>query len=263
MAKINNYDFQIGASFRVFLKSPLGGYATPSKALEITHSKGNVKTDGVGVKINVLPTSGEKTFMDSVEKFTHMVPGKVEITSMINVEDSPTLHQEIDYNAYTGNKQEYKISRNGAGDGDVVIDWTQDIDPLETTHFEACVWLSKTLDHYLGLPSLLWDTDHSRRKVFGQAGTFIPTSTGMKYRVLSNVWVKKPQYCCLVYNNTLEAIKQLFNNEKSFEKDYFGNSVRNIIDNNLREEVSKIMEYSDIKSPIFYREKLGISKENT
>ena len=73
----------------------------------------------------------------------------------------------------------------------------------------ACCTLSKELDYYLGLPSLLFDPDTSRRKMYGKAGAFRPKPYGMEYRVLSNAWLKSPELIKWVFNNTKLAFERL------------------------------------------------------
>lgn len=44
-------------------------------------------------------------------------------------------------------------------------------------------------DYFLGLPSLLLDTDTRRRELYGKAGAMRAKGYGMEYRTLSNFWV--------------------------------------------------------------------------
>jgi hypothetical protein len=74
------------------------------------------------------------------------------------------------------------------------------------------------------------------------------------------MWVKWPQTRALVYNNTHDAIKALFEDDKIRDKEYYGKSAADIIRKNEDAEVARLLDYSDIKSPRFYREKLGIEE---
>lgn len=51
--------------------------------------------------------------------------------------------------------------------------------------------LVKLLDLYLGVPSVTFDKDQTRRKFYGKAGSFRPKPYGLEYRVLSNAWFKE------------------------------------------------------------------------
>jgi len=68
--------------------------------------------------------------------------------------------------------------------------------------------------HGLGFTVL----DHSpesirRRKLYGKAGAYRPTSYGLEYRTLSNFWVKAPDLVRLVYRFTGEALKLMIDKQ--------------------------------------------------
>jgi hypothetical protein len=72
-----------------------------------------------------------------------------------------------------------------------------------------CATLVKQLDSYLGLPSLLFDRDTLRRKMYGQAGAFRPKPYGVEYRVLSNAWLLNENRMRFVFNQTTRAVNDL------------------------------------------------------
>ena len=45
------------------------------------------------------------------------------------------------------------------------------------------------VDAYVGLPSILYDTDTERRQLYGKAGCFRLQDWGFEYRVLSSYWI--------------------------------------------------------------------------
>ena len=45
------------------------------------------------------------------------------------------------------------------------------------------------IDVYVGLPSILYDTDAERRKLYGKAGCFRLQPYGFEYRTLSSYWI--------------------------------------------------------------------------
>lgn len=67
--------------------------------------------------------------------------------------------------------------------------------------------LIKILDLYLGVASILLDTDTDRRKLYGKAGCFRFTSFGVEYRVLSNFWIDSEQNLHWVFENIQKAIE--------------------------------------------------------
>ncbi len=69
---------------------------------------------------------------------------------------------------------------------------------------EATFQLVQAFDMFLGVPSVLVDTDSDRRKLYGKAGAFRFKSwgeeAGFEYRVLSNWWTSRPEYVKWVFN---------------------------------------------------------------
>lgn len=56
------------------------------------------------------------------------------------------------------------------------------------------------MDIFLGVPSLLLDTDKRRRELYGKAGAYRPKPYGLEYRVLSNFWLEKDTYVYWVFD---------------------------------------------------------------
>ena len=66
--------------------------------------------------------------------------------------------------------------------------------------------LIKYFDMYLGIPSILWDTDTQRRSLYGRAGCFRLTGYGFEYRVLSSAMMKTPELIGKVWDCVMRAI---------------------------------------------------------
>lgn len=85
---------------------------------------------------------------------------------------------------------------------------SQEIDPFEVGSFRTCgghvhigfnnkeevgphsiLRVGKNCDFLMGVPSLLYDKDLKRRRLYGQAGRIRPKSYGLEYRTLSNFWI--------------------------------------------------------------------------
>lgn len=67
----------------------------------------------------------------------------------------------------------------------------------------------KMMDYTLGLPSLLCDTDNTRRKLYGKAGSMRHKQYGVEYRTLSNFWLNSQELMSWVYDKTLWATQNL------------------------------------------------------
>jgi len=64
-------------------------------------------------------------------------------------------------------------------------------------------WLTRLMDLFVGLPSVLMDNDptsQARRKLYGGAGNMRPKDYGIEYRVLSNFWLDSPRRVSLVHD---------------------------------------------------------------
>lgn len=60
---------------------------------------------------------------------------------------------------------------------------------------------------YLGVPSVLKDTDTKRRSLYGKAGCFRLTPYGLEYRVLSSYFLTNKLTLNWVWNGIVKAIK--------------------------------------------------------
>jgi hypothetical protein len=76
----------------------------------------------------------------------------------------------------------------------------------------------KQLDCYLGLSSLMYDTDTKRRAMYGAAGAFRPKSYGVEYRVLSNAWLLSEERMRFVFDTTILAVTDLVAGKRAVEK---------------------------------------------
>lgn len=194
---------------------------------------GAVQVDGMALEFNIDPAKNEKEFLRNLHavmaQLKDMVPDH-EVLAVPTAKFTPAymkkqppealeLGCEPDYNAYTGLENDRPNGnvdfRTGAGH--IHIGWTEGVDPHQPTHFEACRILTQQLDVMLGVPSLLWDRDNKRRKLYGQAGAFRPKPYGCEYRVLSNAWLKDDTLMKFVYKTVQQAFKHLVDHDRYYQ----------------------------------------------
>ena len=72
--------------------------------------------------------------------------------------------------------------------------------------------LIKYLDMYLGVPSVIKDSDTNRRSLYGKAGCFRLTPYGFEYRVLSGYFLSTKATLSWVWNGIEKAI-EAYNND--------------------------------------------------
>lgn len=196
---------------------------------------GAVQVDGMALEFNIDPADSAEKFVGNIESvlatLRSMVPGFDLVPTPVaefgaeyikqQPKEALVLGCDPDFNAWNGGK----VNPRPNGDnpfrtaaGHVHIGWTNDVDPFHPQHLEAAITLTKQLDFYLGLPSLLYDKDAKRRTMYGAEGAFRPKPYGVEYRVLSNMWLSSRALMDWVYNNTILAVDDLMNHRKACDK---------------------------------------------
>lgn len=65
----------------------------------------------------------------------------------------------------------------------------------------------RAMDLFLGLESVVLDTDKERRRVYGKAGAYRFKKYGIEYRTLSTFWIENEKLIRWAFNKTQEAIE--------------------------------------------------------
>ena len=66
--------------------------------------------------------------------------------------------------------------------------------------------LGKYADLFIGCPSIVFDADTQRRKLYGKAGACRQKEYGLEYRVPSNFWIKSTDLTEMVFEQAQRAI---------------------------------------------------------
>ena len=69
--------------------------------------------------------------------------------------------------------------------------------------------LVRLYDAYLGVPSVVLDSDTDRRKLYGKAGSYRNKNFGVEYRTLSSFWIGSPELTGWVWDRAMQAIEHL------------------------------------------------------
>lgn len=226
-------DIKIGADPEFFLRdTETGNLVSAYGMIEGTKHDplkvecGAVQVDGMALEFNIDPASSWREFDQNIVAVLRQLREK--IPSRYAFEFIPVAHFgkeyidaqpdeakqlgcDPDYSAWTKG-----INPKPNGDlgfrtasGHIHIGWTNEQDITHPEHIEACEMMSKQLDITLGLFSLLFDTDTTRRQMYGQFGVYRPKHYGVEYRTLSNVWVNNPSLRRGVYHQAIFAADQL------------------------------------------------------
>jgi hypothetical protein len=188
--------------------------------------KGAYQVDGMGLEFNIDPASSAEEFESNIktvlEQLRAAVPEEFEFVLQptatftkdhfdLQPDEAKELGCEPDFNAYTGRENprpDNKTTMRTAS-GHVHLGVRDTSDPHSPEHMIMCQTLVKQLDLWLGVPSLLYDSDAKRRTMYGQAGAFRPKPYGVEYRTLSNQWLSSPELIRWVFNQCQRAVENL------------------------------------------------------
>jgi len=188
-------------------------------------NNGAVQVDGFALEYNIDPVDNADDFvnynLEVLDQMKAMVPGyefAIVPSARFNgnhfraqPDEAKVLGCTPDYNAYT--MEENPIPDNNTtlrtAGGHIHIGFCEGADPQDDEHILRCATLVKQLDVYLGLPSVLFDTDKDRRAMYGKAGAFRAKPYGVEYRSLSNAWVVNEQRMRFVFKQTVKAVEDL------------------------------------------------------
>lgn len=210
---------------------------------------GAVQVDGTALEFNIDPAATVDEFVHNIntvrKTMSDMVPGFNVVAEPVARFDAayfkfdvPSFAQELgcnpDFNGWTQDVnprpdpdgQPYRTAS-----GHLHIGWTDGADVEDKEHFLLCCKVARQLDYYLGMPSLLWDADDTRRQLYGKAGAFRPKSYGMEYRVLSNRWLDSEPLMRWIYNTIQVAMSDAFSGLWAEEK--YGDLAQRMIDGNV------------------------------
>lgn len=220
---------------------------------------GAVQVDGTALEFNIDPAATVDEFVHNInavrKTMTDMVPGYnvvAEPVARFEPEyfkfDVPSYAQELgcnpDFNGWTcgvNPKPDPDGQPYRTASGHLHIGWTSDKDVESKEHFLFCCKIARQLDYYLGMSSLLWDADDTRRQLYGKAGAFRPKSYGMEYRVLSNRWLDSEPLMRWIYNTIQVAMADAFAGIWAEEK--YDDLAQQVIDGNVIDWPSKYPEF--------------------
>lgn len=84
---------------------------------------------------------------------------------------------------------------------------------FENPTLRDCIKLIRYMDLFMGVPSVIMDTDTKRRSLYGKAGAFRLQPYGVEWRVLSSYFVDNPELIAFMYKQLLRAIRAFEDNE--------------------------------------------------
>jgi len=193
----------------------------------------NVQEDNIMVEFNIPPASDEESFKRDIKIAVEAIDAQLP-SNLISLIMSSAYIDPI----YLGTEQ----AKTFGCDPDYCV-WTmqQNNPPNSESELRTCgghihvgydnpnakdsVSIIKALDLFLGVPSVLMDSDADRRKMYGQAGAFRGKEYGVEYRTLSNFWLANEKLVAWVYKATIDAIN-FVNRGNKIERDLSDKIIR-------------------------------------
>lgn len=224
---------------------------------------GAVQVDGMALEFNIDPANSEDGFVFNLQsvmaQLRDMVPEHEVVADPVahftpeymdlQPEEAKELGCDPDFNAWNGGRINPKPDNTlpmRTGAGHVHLGFCEGADITSEHHVDMCCRIVRQLDFYLGLPSLLFDTDVQRRDMYGQAGAFRAKPYGVEYRVLSNRWLSDEKLMRWVFANTNAAVVALREGRDLAQE--FGD-ITSIINNSRANEAREIIEAAGIPTP--------------
>jgi hypothetical protein len=175
-----------------------------------------IQVDGVALEFNIPACSTKEEYVKNINfvksylQETILTPKGWELSKMatadftdkqLNCKQAQEIGCDPDINAWSlvfNDPQGYKNNMRAVG-GHIHVGYNN---PQE----DVSLNITKAMDIFLGVPSVLLDPDTRRRELYGKAGAMRFKPFGMEYRVLSNFWIMDDTLIKWVFNNTLKAL---------------------------------------------------------
>ena len=240
-------------------KSAYGLISGDKKNPQKVH-RGAVQVDGMALEFNIDPTDNEDEFCINVQDVLNtmklMVPDYEVVAvpvadfSMDYLKSQPAEALELgcdpDYNAWESRPNDRPDGDRPmrTASGHVHIGWSDNENVQSLDHIERCEAVAKQMDFYLGLPSLVYDSDVRRRSMYGKAGAYRPKPYGVEYRTLSNAWLNSPELIKWVFRATTRGVRDIMNGKALYTK--YGD-IQKIINTSNVKEAMKIIKAENLE----------------
>lgn len=208
---------------------------------------GAVQVDGLAAEFNIDPVDTREAWLHHIQAVMYelgqFLQPHYEMVITPTVEFDPdyfwglpdeqrVLGCDPDFNAYTEemNPRPTVNKPIRSAGGHIHIGFDKDRDVNDRALFEDCVEIAKQLDFYVGVPSVMLDTDFRRREIYGKAGCFRVKPYGIEYRTPSNVWLSHPEAILTMFDLTVRGVNQLYKGKAARQS--YSDFSRNIINTN-------------------------------
>lgn len=228
-------EYFVKKSGRYTVAEHTGIKGTKSNPSPLPHG-GAVQIDGCALEFNIKPaltaTEFDRNIEDTLSDIRSLVDPSFEFVFKPAVTFSKTewekaskvskiLGCDPDYDAYT---QKAKTPPPGSEEapfrtasGHLHVGFTEPVDPQDPAHIFDCAVITQFIDLKLGMYQKYWDGDQTRRRIYGDFGSFRPKPYGLEYRVLSNQWVTDRPLRRFIFQFLKNSIGKLLQGKDAFQ----------------------------------------------
>lgn len=214
-----------------------------------------LQTDNILAEFNIPPVKDEASFIECIEFMKNLIRDKakeidpnLDILCQASAKATPKelRHPQAkefgcdpDFCVYTRGKNEVsKAARTNLRSAGFHIHVGYPENNIDTS-----LAMLRYIDAFVGLPSILYDTDTERRSLYGKAGCFRLQKYGFEYRTLSSYWIGNPSRLRFIWRQLMFALH-------AYEHGWNlpdGDLIRNTINNNDVETAKRLLiEYEMI-----------------
>lgn len=181
-----------------------------------------IEIDNILAEYNIPPVTDNVNFVNNIlymqeylRKFVQNVNPNYDIKcSASEIVDKDQLQSDEaqqfgcspDYNVYTEEENvKPDVPKDGTRSAGFHIHFGYDNPNIQTS-----LHIVKLCDAFIGLPSILLDSDTRRRRIYGKAGSFRLCDYGVEYRTLSSYMQSSPELLNIVWKG-IEKVKSELN----------------------------------------------------
>ena len=216
------------------------------------------QVDNVMCEFNIPPASNSQEYSDNIQKVFDWLEKNLPNSLVVRVQPTAEFTNEMladdqahivgcseDFSAYSGdNVSVTNLSKSNfrfAG-GHIHVGYPN-------ANYFSNIAIVKWMDAFLGLPSVILDTDEKRKAVYGTPGRFRDKDFGLEYRVLSNWWTERDEYRQWVFRQTEKAY-YAFKEGVEIGED-FERLIQDCITHNNAEQARVLMAQFDVTDESF------------
>lgn len=209
-----------------------------------------LQTDNILAEFNIPPATTEEEFINSIEFMKNFIREKAkdidENFDILCIASTKVPSKELQHPQARefGCLPDYCIYREGPNPVSSAARSTLRSAGVHIHcgynqhNIDTSLTMLRYMDAFVGVPSVIYDTDSERRKLYGKAGCFRLCEYGFEWRVLSSYWIANPSRLSFIWKQIMYALY-------AFENDFhlpYSNDIIDVIDNNNIEKAQQLIK---------------------